>query len=97
MCACVCVCVCVAGEGEQIFKGLPLILFLTAVVKCPPLSSEANSMMSGCRNRAFNIYGDKCLFYCKRGYVRTSGSTERKCLANSRWTGSPLKCEGELS
>lgn len=52
--------------------------------------------MSGCpTNDGSNMYGDKCLVRCKRGYKAIGGSLERKCNYKGQWTGDELICQGK--
>lgn len=68
---------------------------LSLVVKCDRLIPPPNSILSGCRGRPLhNVFGDKCLLYCVRGYRQVNGSTERICQGNGTWSGEKPHCQG---
>ena len=68
---------------------------LSLVAKCDRLVATPNSILSGCGGGSLhNVFGDKCLLYCVRGYRRENGSTERICQANGTWSGEKLHCQG---
>ncbi|KAJ7360016.1 hypothetical protein OS493_019104 [Desmophyllum pertusum] len=53
-----------------------------------------HSVQSGCGGGSgYNVFGDKCLLYCNRGYRRVNGSTERICQANGTWSGEEPYCQ----
>ena len=65
------------------------------MAKCDRLVAPPNSILSGCGGGSLhNVFGDKCLLYCFRGYHRVNGSTERICQANGTWSGEKLHCQG---
>ena len=68
---------------------------LSLVAKCDRLVAPPNSILSGCGGGSLhNVFGDKCLLYCVRGYRRANGSTERICQANGTWSGEKPHCQG---
>jgi len=64
------------------------------VAKCARLVPPPYSIQSGCGS-LYNVFGDKCLSYCARGYNRVNGSTERVCQANGTWSGEEPFCQGK--
>ena len=53
-------------------------------------------MQSGCGADAmYNVFGDKCLFYCDIGYRQIKGSTKRVCQADGTWSGKAPYCQGK--
>ncbi|KAJ7360022.1 hypothetical protein OS493_019110 [Desmophyllum pertusum] len=64
------------------------------LVRCARLVPPPHSVQSGCRGGSgYNVFGDKCLLYCNRGYRRVNGSTERICQANGTWSGEEPYCQ----
>ncbi|XP_067018332.1 uncharacterized protein [Acropora muricata] len=64
------------------------------VVKCARLIPPPHSIQSGCGGDSlYNVFGDKCLLYCARGYRQVNGSTERVCRANGTWSGEEPYCQ----
>ena len=39
-------------------------------------------------------FGTTCLHNCKLGYNKVSGSKERVCQADQKWSGSDITCVG---
>jgi len=71
---------------------------LSLVAKCDRLVPPPNSILSGCGGGSLqNVFGDKCLLYCVRGYRLVNGSTERVCQANGTWSGEKPHCQGKGS
>jgi len=71
-------------------------MYFSLVVRCPRLVPPPHSIQSGCGGSSFyNVFGDKCLLYCARGYRRVNGSNERVCLANGTWSGEEPSCQGK--
>lgn len=65
------------------------------MAKCDRLAAPPHSILSGCGGGSLhNVFGDKCLLYCVRGYRRANGSTERICQANGTWSGEKPHCQG---
>ena len=42
----------------------------------------------------YNVFGDRCRYYCDIGYLKINGSNERDCQANGTWSGQPPNCQG---
>ncbi|XP_078343207.1 uncharacterized protein LOC144628957 isoform X2 [Oculina patagonica] len=64
------------------------------LARCPRLIPPPQSLQSGCGGgSSYNVFGDKCLLYCNRGYRQVNGSTERICQANGTWSGEEPNCE----
>ena len=52
-----------------------LLLFL--VVRCPRLPLPPHSVQSGCGfGFMYNVFGDRCRYYCDIGYLKINGSNE---------------------
>lgn len=63
------------------------------LAKCPHIELPPNTLQSGCGGgKVQNIFGDKCFLYCRRGFYKESGSSERICQANGTWSGEPMHC-----
>ncbi|XP_015761109.1 PREDICTED: sushi, von Willebrand factor type A, EGF and pentraxin domain-containing protein 1-like isoform X1 [Acropora digitifera] len=63
------------------------------LVRCPRLHPPPHSIQLGCgAGSDYNVFGDKCLFYCDIGYRKVNGSNERICRANGRWSGQAPYC-----
>ena len=69
-------------------------MYFSLVVRCARLVPPPHSIQSGCGS-LYNVFGDKCLSYCARGYNRVNGSTERVCQANGTWSGEEPFCQGK--
>ena len=79
-------------------KVMSTLIFLSLVVKCSRLVPPPHSIQSGCGGGSlYNVFGDKCLLYCARGYRLVNGSTDRVCLANGTWSGEDPYCQGKGS
>ena len=74
------------------------LIYPSLVVKCARLVPPPHSIQFGCGGGSlYNVFNDKCLLYCDRGYRRVNGSTERVCLANGTWSGEEPYCQGKES
>ena len=72
-----------------------VVTFYLLVARCPRLHPSPNSIQSGCgAGSDYNVFGDKCLFYCDTGYRKVNGSNERICLENGKWSGQAPYCNG---
>ena len=72
-----------------------VVTFYLLVARCPRLHPSPNSIQSGCgAGYDYNVFGDKCLFYCDMGYRKVNGSSERTCRENGAWSGQAIYCKG---
>ena len=70
-------------------------IFFFLVVRCPPLLPPPNGFQLGC-GAMYNVFGDKCRYFCDIGYRLINGSTERSCQADGKWSGETPHCQRKL-
>ena len=89
-----------ARKSTQVHKAIisQRLIYPSLGVRCARLVPPPHSIQPGCGGGSlYNVFGDKCLLYCTRGYRWVNGSTERICLANGTWSGEEPYCQGKRS
>ena len=78
---------------------LIIVVIIFKADTCPRLEIPPGAILinSTCNN----MYGSKCVFICKDGYVMikkdgNGGNVTRTCSKSGQWSGNPIKCTGTI-
>lgn len=68
--------------------------FFFAAITCPSLPIPKHGQKVGCIDPVWEPYDTHCSFACQAGYSLL-GSSVRRCLQNSTWSGVASSCQGK--
>ena len=73
---------------------LSITFFFFAAITCPSLPIPKHGQKVGCIDPVWEPYDTHCSFACQAGYSLL-GSSVRRCLQNSTWSGVASSCQGK--